>query len=497
MNVIQISACAIIIVLLIKYLRKPKDKRFYELLERFPSYRKYLLIGNANMLFGPLDDVRARFENIFKLHHRVLFWLGPTPCLLLKKYDDIATILIQSSHRDFLGAGDEWLGTSILSGPYEEWKKSIKMLGPAFSPKMLTKYEEVFKSNSLELVEKLKPVANSGKEFDVWELMMKATLDVVTETSFGVSIKTSGRIGEQFCTAVHDTIELIMKRIQFPWLMLTHINWLYLIMIGKTDSIHNFQHYPTTVLRKSIEDYQNSRRDNDAFDQVDKSKAVIDSLVRYSFKEPDVTETRMRDELLGLMGASVETSPLNTSFIMLMMAMHQDIQQKVYEEISKFETDDGILTQHDIYNNMPYLEQCIKESLRMFSPVALTNRRIHKDIVLKDGMIVPKNTFVVTFITFANYDPDLYKNPDKYDPEHFTEEAIKARPKISDLSLGVGPRPCIGGKYAMMFNKTQMAYILLNYHISTRVKEFTKDHLNMGLGIKSKIGYPLIFTSRR
>ncbi|XP_065221623.1 cytochrome P450 4F4-like [Planococcus citri] len=268
-------------------------------------------------------------------------------------------------------------------------------------------------------------------------------------------------------------------------------------MIGKTDSIHNFQHYPTTILRKNIEDYQNSQRDDDAFDHGDKSKAVIDLLVRYSFKEPSVTETRMRDELLALMSASVETSPLNMNFLMLMLAMHQDIQQKAYEEVSKYETDDGTLTQHDIYNNMPYLEQCIKESLRMYSPVALTSRRIHKDIALKDNMIVPKNTIVVTFITFANYDPDLYKNPEKYDPEHFNEEAVKARPKTSDLSFGIGPRLCIGGKYAMMFNKTQLAYILLNYHLSTRVKEFTKDHLIMTLSIKSKIGYPVIFTSRR
>ncbi|XP_065209320.1 cytochrome P450 4g1-like isoform X3 [Planococcus citri] len=182
--------------------------------------------------------------------------------------------------------------------------------------------------------------------------------------------------------------------------------------------------------------------------------------------------------------------------MMLMLAIHQDIQQKVYDEVSKLETDDGTFAANDIINNMPYLEQFFKETLRMFSPVQVTTRRIHKDIMLKDNKIIPANTFVITFIHIANYDPELYKNPEKFDPEHFSKEAVEARPKTSQLSFGYGARSCLGAKYAMLFNKMLVAYILRNYHLSTSVKEITKEHLKGDLCIKSKIGYPIKFTSR-
>ncbi|XP_065221573.1 cytochrome P450 4C1-like [Planococcus citri] len=498
MNVILISACVILIAILMSYLRKSKNKRLNELLAQFPSYRKYPLIGNAYMLFGPLDGLLSRFENIMK-HDRVTFWLGPVPCLFLKKYDDIAAVFTQSTDRDFLGTIDEFVGVSIMNAPHEEWKLSKKMVAPAFSSKMLTKYEETFKSNALELIEKLKPIANSGKEIDTRKLMLRATLDVLVETLYGVSTKAGGKVAEDFCGYSLDAVELTVKRIQMPWLTLHYINKIYLWMIGKPNCVQNFRQYPTVVLKKNIEDYKNSRHNDDAPDEDDddKSKSLIDSLVRYSFREPNISETRIRDELLGVLGAGIQSSPLTSSFIMLMLAMHQDIQQKAYEEVLKFKNADGTLNQNDIFHNMTYLEQCIKESLRMYSPVAITDRRLHKDVVLKDNKVVPANTLVVALIAFANYDPDLYKNPEVYDPEHFNEEAVRTRPKTSELTFGIGGRSCVAGKYAMMFNKTQIAYILLNYHLSTSVKEFTKEHLCMVLAIESKIGYPIKFTSRR
>ena len=45
---------------------------------------------------------------------------------------------------------------------------------------------------------------------------------------------------------------------------------------------------------------------------------------------------------------------------------------------------------------------------------------------------------------FANQDSTLYKNPQKWDPEHFSEEEMKQRPKNSHISFGYGQRNCIG-----------------------------------------------------
>ncbi|XP_065224290.1 cytochrome P450 4g15-like [Planococcus citri] len=258
-----------------------------------------------------------------------------------------------------------------------------------------------------------------------------------------------------------------------------------------------------SILKDKINNNQGLQDENNTIDNVDTSKAVIDLLIKKGAMEPDFNETRMRDELLQIIAAGVETTALTVSFLMLMLAINQDIQfyftplqQKVHEEITSLTIDCNGLSENDLTNHLRYLEQCIKETLRMFSPVIVTSRRINKEIILKDNKIIPAGMFVATFIHLSNYDPDLYENPQKFDPEHFNDQAVQKRNKNSQLSFGYGPRSCIGAKYAMMSIKTQIAYILRNYHLSTSIKEFTKEHLTMDLSIRSKVGYPIKFTSR-
>ena len=41
-------------------------------------------------------------------------------------------------------------------------------------------------------------------------------------------------------------------------------------------------------------------------------------------------------------------------------------------------------------------------------------------------------------------DPNIYPNPDKFDPERFNDDAVASRHPMSYLSFGNGPRNCIG-----------------------------------------------------
>ncbi|XP_065221560.1 cytochrome P450 4g15-like isoform X2 [Planococcus citri] len=494
-----IIVCSIVIILLFKIFDHVKNNKKYELLEHIPSFPTYPLIGNLHMLCGSMSGVLKKLDRIFGTHDRSVFWMFSIPVVILKKHEDIMMILTQSQDRETLGLATEWIGTGLINAKYEDWKKSRKVLTPAFSSDMLSKYIEVFNERSLALVKVFKREADTGQVINVWDHLIKINVDTIVENVMGISITTCGEKGDKFGHAVYETFQNMIKRFIAPWLHPRLIYLAYLKITGKSNIIKDLHYLPTKILREKMAEYRrgsvqlgkNLEDFNNYF-----SKTVIHQLIREGIKEPSFDETRMRDELLHITGAAIETTALNVAFLMLMLAINQDIQQKVYEEITELLSDDDMLTPNHLFNHLKYLEQCLKETSRMFTSVIGTIRRTHKDCVLKDNVIIPANTLVFSAIHWAHYDKEAFKNPYKWDPEHFNEQAEQNRSKSGLLSFGYGPRSCIGAKYAMLSMKTQMAYILRNFHLSTNIKEFTYDDLYADVSIRSKIGYPIRFTSR-
>lgn len=58
--------------------------------------------------------------------------------------------------------------------------------------------------------------------------------------------------------------------------------------------------------------------------------------------------------------------------------------------------------------------------------------------------MIPPNCQVAMALHGVHFDPILYPNPKKWNPQNFTQEAIESRPKHSFMAFGCGPRACIG-----------------------------------------------------
>jgi len=47
-------------------------------------------------------------------------------------------------------------------------------------------------------------------------------------------------------------------------------------------------------------------------------------------------------------------------------------------------------------------------------------------------------------------DPRFFSNPDKFDPDRWTPDALQKLPRFAYFPFGAGPRQCIGASFAMM-----------------------------------------------
>jgi cytochrome P450 len=89
-------------------------------------------------------------------------------------------------------------------------------------------------------------------------------------------------------------------------------------------------------------------------------------LIDITDKEPN---QELIEEVIMLIFADSKTTALIQSYVLMLLAMHQDVQDKVYDKIVA--TFDGSKRppQAEDLSKMAYLERIIKETMRLFPVV--------------------------------------------------------------------------------------------------------------------------------
>jgi len=126
---------------------------------------------------------------------------------------------------------------------------------------------------------------------------------------------------------------------------------------------------------------------------------------------------------------------------------------------------------------MKYMDMVITETLRFWPPGAALDRKCVKKYTLppsnassKEGMTLNVGDGLWIPLHEIHRDPKYYENPDTFDPERFSDENKGSINPLTYLPFGVGPRNCIGSRFALMECKAIIFQILQKFTLVPTAK---------------------------
>lgn len=387
---------------------------------------------------------------------------------------------------------DTLFGKSLFLLSEKKWRDMRTTLSPAFTGAKMRHMFELVVECAEDMSKHFAAEAKQGKpiRWEMKDLFSRYTSDVIASCAFGLKVNSLTDRNNEFFTIGTNSLRFdsvvsalrmllirmlptLMRAIDFEFfpartkkffktMVMDTMNEREKKQIHRPDMINILMQVRSGNL-KFHNDETKTRNDDAGFataEDVNMGKMTV---------KPEWTEDEIIAQCFIFFAAGFDTVSTMLSFLSYELALNQDVQQKLYNEISEVnETLNGARLTYDTLSKLKYLDQVISEVLRKWPPAIFTNRKCTRDYECDvDGnkVLIERGRSIWIPIYSLHHDPELYENPEKFDPERFSDENKHSIKQGSYIPFGQGPRNCIGSRFALMEIKALFFYILVNFNI--------------------------------
>jgi cytochrome P450 family 9 len=452
-----------------------------------------------------------------------------TPFFFLRDPDLIKHMAIKdfdhfTDHRGIINPEvDPMFGASLFSLTGTKWKHMRSSLSPIFTGSKMRHMFQCVSNCGASMVSTLRQEASVGgaQTYEVKETFARFTNDVIASTAFGIEVNSFEEKDNDFFTlgkrisnftSVATGLKIV-AHLFLPWLMRKlniHVLDNEASMYFQRIILDNFntRESKNIVRNDLIQLLLKLRRGEAIAGTEEASEKIIDGFATVEESDMDAKPVRQQWTDQELMAqcfvfflAGFDTSSTLLSFAAYELATNPDVQTKLFREIEETNAElNGKKVTYEALQTMKYMDQVVSEALRKWPPMPITDRICVKDYRLQydqyDFPIKAEQFFIIPIYSL-HHDPKYWPNPDKFDPDRFSDENKGAINSSTYLPFGIGPRNCIGSRFALMEVKAVLYYLLLNFsfEVTTRTQVPIKLE-KMPFGLKAEGGIHLEFRPR-
>ena len=239
------------------------------------------------------------------------------------------------------------------------------------------------------------------------------------------------------------------------------------------------------IFSKVIDERRASKADST--ERVDILQVFID----LKYKDGSVlADDEIVGLLIALLFAGQHTSSITSTWSAFFLMFNKKCQEKVLAEQKETMGDKTELGFDDL-SNMGYLQDCVKESLRLHPPLIMLMRMCMQDCETTfEGKkyVIPKGDIVVTSPAAAGRMDSVFTNPNDFEPERFGEERAEHKTQFAYLAFGGGMHACMGQQFGLLQVKVIMSILFRNFKFESVDGVFPDpDYTAMVVGPKTHL----------
>ncbi|TFY76981.1 hypothetical protein EWM64_g7032 [Hericium alpestre] len=155
-------------------------------------------------------------------------------------------------------------------------------------------------------------------------------------------------------------------------------------------------------------------------------------------------ELTVKRAIVSVYAGGVETTAAAISTLFLVLALYPSVQQRAQAELDAVVGGDR-LPEYDDRSRLPFIDAICQEILRWkpIAPLGLPHAAAEDDVY--DGYFIPKGATVLGNVWAILHDPDIYPDPEVFDPDRFLtpDGQVKNDPVLTSV-FGFGRRICPG-----------------------------------------------------
>ncbi len=339
------------------------------------------------------------------------------------------------------------LGKGILTAEGARWRLQRRVAAPVFRPAHVNAFLPAMITASRATRDAWLALP-PGAPLEVTSEMMHLTFEIILETML------SGR-GDTDVARVERSIRDFLEATSWTTALSALGAPTWTPFPGKFQADRGGAYLRQTVSDRIAERRQTGERRDDLL------SLMLDA------KDPETGEglndDDVRDNIITFIGAGHETTALALTWTFFLLSRHPEIEQRVLAEIA--EVTGGAPLEADKVASLTYTRQVIQESMRVYPPVAMVVRQSTRNLTIGGREITPADNVFIPIYAIHHH-TNLWPNPELFDPDRFTSEAVKSRHRWSYLPFGAGPRICIGMGFALLESAAILGTLLPHLHLA-------------------------------